>query len=261
MFRHLSLSRPLAVIDLETTGTDPKADRVVEISVCRIEPDGTHQTRTRRLNPGIPIPPGATAVHGITDADVADQPSFKQVAAGLTRFLHGCDLCGFNLKRFDLKLLTHEFYRAGHSFDATRRSVVDVMELFHQRERRDLTAAVRFYLGRDHAGAHSAEADVAATAAILDAMAARYPDLPRTVADLAAATRRENAVDVEGRFVMTDTGPAFAFGKHRGRTVREVAAVAPGYLEWCLGGDFADDAKSVVRAGLAEAARTRLPTA
>src|SRR5690242_8632899 len=147
MLLNITLEKPLAVIDLETTGTDPQNDRIVEISILKILPDGRRRHRTRRLNPGIPIPPAATAVHGITDADVAGEPRFEQVAQGLLDFLDGCDLCGFNLKRFDLRVLYCEFARAGRRLPLEGRALVDPMEIFHRREPRDLNAAVRTYLG------------------------------------------------------------------------------------------------------------------
>jgi DNA polymerase-3 subunit epsilon len=143
MFKNLTLERPLAIFDLETTGTDPEVDRIVEISVLRIAPEGKGEQRTRRINPGMPIPAAATAVHGITDADVAREPRFEQVAGGLLAFLDGCDLCGFNVKRFDLRMLYREFTRAGLRLPLEDRAIVDPLEIFHAYERRDLTAAVR----------------------------------------------------------------------------------------------------------------------
>jgi DNA polymerase-3 subunit epsilon len=189
MFHYLSLNRPLAVLDLETTGVDPQTDRIVEVSVLKVLPDGDRQHRTCRVNPGIPIPAAATAVHGITDADVAGEPSFGQVAAALEEFLRGCDLCGFNIKRFDLPLLYAEFRRAGVPFVLEGRALVDPQEIYHHFERRDLTSAVRFYLGRAHHGAHSAAADVLATAEVLDAMLGRYAELTRTGSSSASTTR------------------------------------------------------------------------
>ena len=152
MLRNLRLHRPLAFLDLETTGTDTKVDLIVEVSVLKVSPDGQAIGRTRRINPGIPIPAGATAVHGITDVEVAGEPRFAQVAAGLIALLEDCDLCGFNIKRFDLRVLFAEFSRVGRELPMAGRSVIDLMEIFHSRERRDLSAAVRFYCGREHDG-------------------------------------------------------------------------------------------------------------
>ncbi len=246
MFNNLALNRPLAVIDLETTGTDVKTARVVEVSVLRMEPSGAKEQRTRRLNPGIPIPPEATTVHGIGDGDVAGEPTFAQVAGKLARFLDGCDLCGFNLKRFDLRVLYCEFQRAGVAFDLEGRALVDPMEMFHQLEPRHLAAAVRFYLGRDHEGAHAAADDVLATADVLDAMLGRYPDLPRTPTGLHERFLDACAVDSDGFFTRVEGEVRFKKGKYRGQPLAAVARRDPGYLRWMLGQDFFDDTKAVV---------------
>jgi DNA polymerase-3 subunit epsilon len=221
--------------------------------VLKVLPDGDRQHRTRRLNPGIPIPAAATDVHGITDADVAGEPSFAQVAAGLEAFLRGCDLCGFNIKRFDLRLLYAEFQRAGVRLDLDGRALVDPLEIFHHFERRDLTAAVRFYLDRAHDGAHSAAADVLATAEILDAMLARYPELPRAAEDLHVHFKDPKAVDSNGRFVRVGNEIRFAFGKYKGQPLAVVASESPDYLRWMLGGDFFSDTKDLVRQALTNA--------
>jgi len=147
MLRNIQLDRPLAVIDLETTGTDPKLDRIIEISALKLLPDDGHDHRTRRVNPGVPIPPEATAVHGISDDDVADCPAFRAIAPGLARFLDGCDLAGFNILNFDLRLLAAEFNRVGLVFPVAGRRIIDACRIFHQREPRDLTAAMKFYCG------------------------------------------------------------------------------------------------------------------
>ncbi len=250
--RNLKLTRPLVVFDLESTGTDPAMDRIVEISVLRIEPDGGTETRTRRLNPGRPIPPGATAVHGIGDDDVRDEPTFRQVARSLLRLLGGADLAGFNIRRFDLPLLEREFRDCGLDPALESRSVIDVMTIFHRMEPRDLAAAVRFYLGRDHEGAHGAEADAVASAEVLDAQLARYEDLPRSVDELAewCHPRPENAVDREGKFVWREGRAVFAFGRYRDRALEEVAREAADYLEWIVGTDFPEDARELVQAAL-----------
>jgi DNA polymerase-3 subunit epsilon len=257
MLRNLTLERPLAILDLETTGTDPKADRIVEVSILKILPDGRHQQRTSRVNPGVPIPAGATAVHGITDADVADEPRFAELADELLAFLDGCDLGGFNLKRFDLQMLYTECTRAGRTLPLENRAVIDAMEIFHTREPRDLSAAVRFYCGRDHEGAHGAGADVLATAAVLDAMVARYDDLPRTVAGIHQHFKTPNAVDSSGHFTRGGGQIRFAFGKYRGQALDDVAARKPDYLEWMLTQTFFEDTKELVRQALARACRGR----
>lgn len=245
----LQLTRPIVCFDLETTGIDPASDRIVEISILRLEPDGTRLTRTRRINPGRPIPEEATAVHGIRDEDVAQAPSFRQVAKGLLELLEGADLTGFNVARFDIPLLDREFRDCKLNLGLDQRRIVDAMTIFHRMEPRDLSAATRFYLGREHAGAHTAEADVAVSFEILEAQLTRYDELPDTVDALDAWLRRvpENAADQSGKFVHEDGRVVFNFGKHKGKPLAEVAVAAPDYLKWILGSDFPDDAKQVVR--------------
>ncbi|MGP0064777.1 MAG: exonuclease domain-containing protein [Isosphaeraceae bacterium] len=251
MLMNLVLERPLAVLDLETTGVDPKVDRIVEISVLKILTDGSTVQRTRRLNPGIPIPAEATDIHGICDADVRDEPRFSQVAGGLLFFLDGCDLCGFNLKRFDLRILLGEYARAGMAFPLDGRFIIDPMEIFHERERRDLTAAVKFYCGQNHEGAHGAAQDTRATAAVLDTMLARYQDLPRSVSGLHDLFQESIPADSEGKFTRSREGLIMNFGPHRGQSLDQVSRENPGFLRWMLGKEFGEDVKDIVRAALA----------
>ncbi len=250
--KNLRLDRPLVVFDLETTGVDPATDRIVEISCLRLAPDGGREIRTRRLNPERAIPPGATAVHGITDADVRDEPTFRQIARSLLDWIDRADLAGFNIARFDVPLLDREFRDCGLDFGLSERRVLDAMVVFHRKEPRDLSAAVRFYLGREHEAAHSAQADVDVTAELIDAQLARYEDLPRSVEALDAWVRggRSDGVDSRGKFVWREGEAVFAFGKHQGASLRQVAAEAPGYLQWIVGSDFPDDAKAIVAAAL-----------
>ena len=250
----LRLSRPLVFFDLETTGVDPQSDKIVEIAALRVEPDGSREDRCRRVNPGRPIPPGATAVHGIRDEDVREEPPFRSIARGLLDWIGDADLAGFNVARFDLILLERELREAGLDLGLAGRRVVDAMTLFHRKERRDLTAAVRFYLDRDHEDAHSALGDVLATAEILEAQLERYPDLPRTVDeldDLLSPAAAKDGVDRAAKFVWRPEGAVFSFGKHQGKTLRDVATQAPGYLDWILSTDFPEDAKELVRKALA----------
>ncbi|HXV77582.1 MAG TPA: 3'-5' exonuclease [Candidatus Polarisedimenticolaceae bacterium] len=246
--RYLRLDRPLVVFDLETTGTDPAQDRIVEIAALKVAPAGDREAKRRLINPERPIPPGATAVHGITDADVRDAPTFRMVARSLLDWLGDADLGGFNLLRFDLPLLEREFRDCRLDLALDGRRVIDAMTVFHRKEPRDLAAAVRFYLGRELDGAHSAAADAAATLDVLEAQLERYDDLPRTVDELHAWIRavRPHAVDVSGKFVWHEREVVFAFGKHQGKTLRAVAAEAPDYLQWILGSDFPEDAKRLV---------------
>jgi DNA polymerase-3 subunit epsilon len=248
--RSLELERALVVFDLETTGVDPSSDRIVEISACRLDPDGSRGWLDHRVNPGMPIPPEATAIHGISDHDVAAAPRFEDLADDIEAFFEGADLGGFNVARFDLPVLDAEFRRVGRDADLTARRVVDVMTIFHRKERRDLGAAVRLYLGREHDGAHAARADVEATVGILEAQVRRYADLPGTVEELDAWCKAPppGALD-HGRRLVWSAGEAVVnFGPHRGRTLREVAADADarGFLRWILGKDFDADVKRIV---------------
>jgi DNA polymerase III subunit epsilon len=250
MLANLCLQRPLAVLDLETTGINVRTDRVVEIGVLKLRPDGSSAQYTQRFNPEVPIPAEASAVHGIFDADVAGAPRFADEADKLRAGLDGCDLCGFNINRFDLPLLYNEFRRAGRSFDLEGRAVIDPLEIFRAYQRRDLSAAVRHYLGREHTHGHSASADVLATAAVLDAMLARHADLPREPADLHARFGKPNAVDSAGFFARVQDEIRFVKGKHRGQPLARVALTSPDYLEWMLRQDFFDDTKAIVRRAL-----------
>jgi DNA polymerase-3 subunit epsilon len=251
MLKSIRLERPLVALDLETTGKRVQVDRIVEISAVNLMPDGTRQIKTRRLNPGIPIPPEATAIHSITDADVADEMSFRQVARGLATYLEGCDLCGYNIWSFDLKLLVNEFRRAGVPFSTEGRKVVEPKRIFHVREPRDLTAALRFYCGMEHEEAHKAGADALAALLVLDDQANRYDDLPRTIPELHDHMEYPNIVDPDGKFVRDEDGViVFAFSDHSGRPVDDVARTDPGFLEWMLEKSFSDKAKAVVREAL-----------
>ena len=249
---NLRLERPIVFFDLETTGTDPATDRVVEISVLRVESDGSRSSRTRRINPERAIPAEASAVHGIRDEDVTGEPTFRQIAKGFLDFLDGADLAGFNLVRFDIPLLDREFRDCGLDLCLSDRQVVDVMTVFHRKERRDLAAAVEFYLGRSHEGAHSAESDVAATLEVLEAQLERYDDLPRDVAGLSAWCNPTppDAVDREGKLVWRDGRAVLGFGRLRGRPLEDVARTERDYLEWIVRSDFPADAKEIVARAL-----------
>ncbi len=249
--KNLILTRPLAIIDLETTGVDPATCRIVEIGVMKFTPtsvDGVSAAtmKTRRLNPGVPIPADATAIHGIHDGHVFAAPNFAAIAKSLLESLDGCDLAGFNLKRFDLKVLVLEFARCGIEFDLTGRAIIDACEIFHEREPRDLAGAVKFYT-IDSFSPHSAEGDVNATAKVLDRMLDFYPDLPRSADQLAAAFVDPNAVDLDERFVRRADGEiVFNFGKYKGDPIVE----RPAYLDWMLDQSFLPDTKRIAREAL-----------
>jgi DNA polymerase-3 subunit epsilon len=248
----LDLKRPLAFFDLETTGIDPAKDKIVEIAIVRLDPDRSRRGVAYRVNPGRPIPKEATAVHGIADADVVACPSFRDLSGSLLDLLSDSDLAGFNVRRFDVPLLDREFRDCGLDLALAGRRIVDVMTIFHRKEPRDLTAAVRFFLDRDHGGAHGAQADVEASLDVLHAQLARYGDLPRTVAELDAWCHPvpADAVDRDGKFVLREGQIVFNFGRQKGRALKEVARSQPDYLEWILKQDFPDDARSLVVAAL-----------
>jgi DNA polymerase III subunit epsilon len=255
VIKNLVLDRPLAIFDLETTGTNTQNDRIVEISILKLAPGRDPDHRTKRVNPGIPIPAAATEIHGIRDEDVADLPPFRRMAPSILDFTQGCDLCAYNL-RFDLGLILAEYRRAGLIFPMNGRRLLDPCKIFFTREPRDLTAALRFYCDRTHSGAHGAEADVLATLAVLDAQMERYQELPRNVGDLHDHMRDPNAVDFGEMFSRRADGAVeFAKGK-KGELLSEIACSRPDYLEWMLRGDFFDDTKAIA----SEALKSR-PTA
>ena len=250
---NLTLHRPMVFLDLEATGTNPQADRIVEICVAKLSPGGECEGKRRRINPERPIPLEAIAIHGITDADVADAPTFKSISSSLCLYFEDCDLAGYNLIRYDLPLLRNEFKRAGLDFSLENRRVVDAQIIFHQKEPRTLSAAFKFYCGKEHQSAHGAEADVLATIEVLDGELARYPDLPRDVAALHDICKPKDAnwVDESGRFKWDEKGEAIvAFGKNQGLSLRDVAGANPGFLSWMIKSDFAEDAKKIAKDAL-----------
>ena len=247
MFGKLTLTRPLAVFDIESTGVVPTRDRIVELSVIKLFPDGTKQITTRRLNPGMPIPPGATAIHGITDADVANEPYFSDIAAKLFRYLEDCDLAGYNITGFDIPLLECEFKRAGFTFDLSSRKVVDAYNIFCKLYPRTLTAAYSFFCGKELVNAHGAAADTAATLEVLLGQLDKHPELSGSVEQLAAASdlAGPDAVDRTRRFKWSGDEVVVNFGKNSGRTLRDLAENDPGFLRWIIKNDFPDDVKEI----------------
>jgi len=245
----LALDRPLVVYDTETTGTNSRFDRIIEIACLKIHPDGRREQFVRRLNPGMPIPPTSTAIHGITDGDVAAAPRFRDVAAELAAFLDGSDLGGYNMTGFDLPVLRAEFLRAGVPFDISERRLVDAQRIFFSREPRHLAAAARFYCQTDHAGAHGALADAEMTLRVLEGQLVRYPDLPRSVPELhdAFCAGLDQDMDPEGRFRMVNGEPTVNFGKNRGRLLRDLSREEPGFLRWIIKGDFSEPVKEIAR--------------
>ena len=243
----LNLTNPIVFLDLETTGVDVATDRIVEICLIRVEPNGNRQSLTMRINPERHIPEEASAVHGIYDQDVKDCPTFKQVAKEIAADFEGADIAGFNSNRFDVPLLAEEFLRADVDLDMTRRKFVDVQVIFHKMEQRTLVAAMKFYCGQDLTDAHSAEADTRATYEVLKAQLDRYPELKNDVDALAEFSSHTNNVDFAGRIVYNDKGvEVFNFGKYKGIPVQEVFRRDPSYYSWMMQGDFTLNTKQVL---------------
>lgn len=252
----LKLRNPLAFFDLETTGINIANDRIVEISIVKLLPSGERVTKTQRINPKMPIPLESSLIHGIYDADIKDAPAFKEVAKSFAAFLEGCDLAGFNILQFDVPLLVEEFLRVDIDFDPSKKKLVDAQKIFHLMEKRTLSAAYKFYCGKDLLDAHSAEADTIATLEVLLAQVERYEgqevlstrgeklgkienDVP-ALHDITAS----NMVDLAGRIVRNDAGTeVFNFGKHKGRSVEDIFRNEPSYYDWMMKGDFPMDTK------------------
>jgi len=251
-----TLDRALVFFDCETTGTNPETDRLVEVALIRFEPGPLHaregQPARFLVNPGVPIPAEATAVHGFTDADVADCPPFSEIALALYRLFRDADLAGFGIRRFDCRLLVAEFQRAGGTFSLDGRRIIDALSLFHQREPRDLSAAVRFYLNEGHVNAHGAQEDVDATVRVLLAQLQHY-ELPRDVAALHAlcTERKPHWLTEDGKIAWVNGAARVTFGKNAGRTLTDLAGTDRGFLDWIVGKDFAPDVKHLVREALA----------
>jgi len=232
----LSLERPLAFFDLETTGVRIGKDRIVQIGIVRLLPDGTRERYQTLVNPEMPIPPEATAVHGISDFDVSFAPRLREVASEVLGHLEGCDLAGFNVIRFDVPFLAEELHRVGQPWDTALLRIVDAQRIFHKTERRDLSAALKFYTGREHDGAHDALSDVEATADVLLAQLDRYTDLPREVAALGEFSGdRDRAPDPAGKLKFDDRGTVcLGFGKYSGWPLENIGRNDPGYLQWLM---------------------------
>ena len=245
----LKLTKPIAFVDLETTGVTIGQDRIVEISIIKMMPDGSEQVKTKRVNPEMPIPPGSTKVHGITDADVANEPTFKMIAGEIASFIDNSDLAGYNSNKFDVPLLVDEFLRAGINFDMKGRRMIDVQNIFHKMEQRTLVAAYRFYCNKEIINAHSAEADIRATYEVLLAQLEKYPDLKADVDYLHEFSSNGNFVDFAGRLVYNDNKEeVFNFGKHKGKTVATVFKEEPSYYDWMMKGEFPLQTKQVITA-------------
>jgi DNA polymerase-3 subunit epsilon len=235
----LQLKKPLAFIDIEATGSNVCADRIVEIAIVKFLPDGNKTTKRRLINPQMPIAANISDIHGITDDMVKDAPTFKQVANEIKQSLDGCDIACYNAFRLDIPILMEEFLRAEVEFDLKGRKFVDVQKIFHQMEQRTLSAAYRFYCNKSLENAHSAEVDASATAEILDAQLERYPQLGNTVDSILKVIGEDQIIDLARRFAYDDKGQeVFNFGKHKGKPIKDVLKAEPQYYDWMMKGEF-----------------------
>jgi DNA polymerase III subunit epsilon len=236
---NLNLKRPIAFIDLETTGINVSTDRIVELSVLKISPNGKEEWMSTRVNPEMAIPPKTTAIHGISDEDVANSPTFIEVAKKLVVFLEGCDLAGYNAIKFDIPVLAEEFLRVNIDFNFRKRRYIDVQVIFHKKEQRTLSAAYQFYCKKDLEDAHRSKADTAATFEVLKCQLDRYKDLENDVEKLADFSSFNSNVDFAGRIILNENGvEVFNFGKHKGKPVEVVFSEEPAYYSWMMNGEF-----------------------
>ena len=243
----LNLNRPIIFFDLETTGTNVTHDRIVEISYIKVYPDGHEEKKSRRLNPEMPIPAASTAVHHITDEDVKNEPTFRQIAKSLLEIFEGCDIAGYNSNKFDVPVLMEEFGRCGINFDIAGRRFIDIQNIFHKMEQRTLVAAYKFYCGADLEGAHSALADTQATYEVLLGQLRKYAELQNDVDFLAKFSTMGRNLDLASRIVLDDNDvPVLNFGKHKGKSVKEVLKREPSFFDWVMQGDFPKNTKDVL---------------
>lgn len=245
----LKLDRPLAFFDIEATGISPRADRIIDLAIVTLNPDGTRVTNTFRVNPEMHIPEDSTRIHGITDEDVEGSPTFREIAAEINSVLEGCDLGGYNIVRFDIPMLVEEFTRAGIKFEVDSRRLIDAQRIFHQKEPRDLSAALSFYCGETHMGAHGAEADVLATINVLEGQFTKYPDLPGEMDALHdfCNPRDPSWVDSQGRLKWSGGEVALNFGKKKGQLLRRIVEEDQGFIKWMLRSDFPADTRQIVQ--------------
>lgn len=236
---NLKLYKPLCVFDLETTGINVGKDRIVEICILKVNPDASRESKTWKVNPEMPIPKESSAIHGIYDEDVANAPTFKDIASKILEMISGSDLGGFNSNRFDVPLLAEELLRAGLDFDLSKFKLVDAQTIYHKMEPRNLSAAYHFYCQKTLENAHSAEADVLATFEVLDAQVGHYEDLPKEVAGLSEFSFHSKFADLAGMIHFNDKDQEiFAFGKYKGQVVKEVFQKDIGYYGWLQSADF-----------------------
>lgn len=251
---NLTLNKPIIFFDLEATGTNPQVDRIVEICVAKLFPDGRCEVKTKRVNPERAIPSEASEIHGIKDEDVANEPTFKQISAALNLYFEDSDIAGYNIIRYDIPLLIAEFQRAGLNFTTDGKRIIDAQNIFHKMEPRTLGAAVQFFCNKDHKDAHTAEADVLATIEVFDAQLMKYTQLPKEMNALHefCNPRDPKWIDSTGKFKWDDNNEAIiAFGKNKGLKLRDIASQNPGFLAWMLKMSFPDDAKKIAKDAIA----------
>lgn len=248
----LKLERPLVVFDIESTGTNRRADRIIDLAIVKLLPDGRTEMHRFLVNPERPIPPEATEIHGITDADVKDCPTFAQVAPKLSETLKDCDFAGYNISGFDIPILAEEFARAGIPFETESRRILDAQRIFHRKVPRDLPAALSYYCGEMHLDAHDALGDVQATLRVLEAQLARYADLPRDLDGLDAFCNPRDPlwVDRTGKFKWAANEVVVNFGRKQGQKLRDLVRDEPSFLQWMLKSDFPRDAQKIVEDAL-----------
>jgi len=245
----LQLKKPIVFLDLETTGVNVGADRIVEIALLKVYPNGNKDSKCMRINPTIPIPLEASKIHGIYDKDISECPTFQDAAKDINAFLGGSDLAGYNSNKFDIPLLIEEFTRVGIHFDLNDRKLIDVQNIFHKMEQRTLAAAYKFYCDKDLIDAHTAEADTTATYEVLLSQLDKYESLKNDVDFLAQFSTVTRNVDLAGRIVFNEKGEeVFNFGKYKGHLVKEVFKSEPSYYDWMMKGDFATNTKNVITA-------------
>lgn len=249
---NLNLEKPIAIIDIETTGLNKQNDRIVDICIIKIFPDGTKETFQEILNPEIPIPQEATKVHGITDSDVVGKPTFKEIAPRVINFIDGCDWCGFNLINFDLGLIESEFNRVGVSYSSEGRKVIDVLKIYYKLEPRDLSSAYLKYCGEILENAHKAEEDAKATIKVLESQLGEHIELPRDVSELheLCSPKDPSWIDKEGKIKWFNNKAVINFGKNRGKTLEDMQKDDPSYFQWIIGADFSIEVKNIVKSAI-----------
>jgi DNA polymerase-3 subunit epsilon len=246
----LELDRPLIVFDVETTGVDPKHDRIVELAALKIHPDGRREEKCKRFNPLIPIPVEASRVHGITDEAIANEPPFSKVAKSIASFFSGCDLGGFNIVRFDVPLLQAELERSNQKLNLSDISLVDAYQVFVQKEPRTLEAAIGFYCQKEHEDAHTALGDVKATVEVIEAQMDHYSDLPRTPREIDSSVRHPESVDRLGKLKWVDDSVTISFGRNRGQTLEYLVREEPDYIKWMIQNEVAPDVEGILQDAL-----------